>query len=155
MADPRPITGSAGHTITAVDGSVEIRLRFDEHCGLELVQHQGGLKTSSRYSALRQRFPRRDEAAQGDAMTWQPIDTARKHNGAGSEVLLYNGENVYIGHWWDGWQPDGGYNHDEDESMFTHWMPLPDPPAAVAPVACPHAPDWRRCCVADCTGVTP
>ena len=31
MADPRPITGSAGYTVTAVDDLVEIQLRFDEH----------------------------------------------------------------------------------------------------------------------------
>jgi len=67
---------------------------------------------------------------------WQPIETALKD---GSEVLIWNGEDVIIGYW------DGesfvtccGWTHialiegfKEDIEIFpvpTHWMPLPAPP---------------------------
>jgi Protein of unknown function (DUF551) len=72
-------------------------------------------------------------------MNWQPIETAPKD---GTHILAFEPfENVIVSTWW--WsQPDsknGGawYGTDPMDRLnwcqcFTHWMPLPSPPAAVA-----------------------
>lgn len=77
-------------------------------------------------------------------MEWQPIDTVPKD---GTRVLLTKGISVVLGHWES--NPEYGGDKEEDEigpgfqifscedswyswaiqeSYFTHWMPLPEPP---------------------------
>lgn len=70
--------------------------------------------------------PERDKALEAiKRISWQPISTAPKD---GIEVLLTNGEGVYIRHWctiteeWSDW----GMSHDGEHD--THWKPLPEPP---------------------------
>lgn len=63
---------------------------------------------------------------------WQTIETAPSEDLV--EVLLTDGCDIYVGHMWRGdWSVDGGLSHDEDSSMFTHWMPLPGLPECAAP----------------------
>jgi hypothetical protein len=62
---------------------------------------------------------------------WQPIKTAPRDD---TSILVWPGPRVdlcQVVHWMDegacsGWF-NGNFLYDEDE--FTHWMPLPEPPA--------------------------
>jgi hypothetical protein len=68
-------------------------------------------------------------------MTWQPIETAPKD---GTRILGTQGRYVALFRWRtvdeaqrrdyvkDGWRDENGWFADN----LTHWMPLPDPPAA-------------------------
>ncbi len=76
---------------------------------------------------------------------WQPIETARKD---GSKILIFVDGEIKIAYWsktprwwpWDGglerpcWVGftcgDDWFNEYWSETNPTHWMPLPDPPAA-------------------------
>lgn len=70
------------------------------------------------------------EALRQQAQTWQPIETAPKD---GTRILVARVTDGRVGiSWWDGLRLE-----DKDKwacySMLTpptHWMPLPDPPAA-------------------------
>lgn len=67
---------------------------------------------------------------------WQPIATAPKTplpNGEETQVLVCEGEIMYVAFWHDGcglWM-DPGIPGDHEDQRFnkpTHWMPLPEPP---------------------------
>lgn len=82
-------------------------------------------------------------------MEWQPIETAPKD---GTRIMLWRGyprfgfwQEMVIAQWFndswrwpdprenasthDVWSEDDLYYGFEDEENFTHWMPLPPPPA--------------------------
>ncbi len=70
---------------------------------------------------------------------WLPIETAPKD---GTVLLLWEGIDAFavIGHRFGHWQEDtyyrqGGYwsNGVGRVVIATHWMPLPEPPAATLP----------------------
>jgi hypothetical protein len=69
------------------------------------------------------------------AEAWQPIETAPKD---GTNILLWWPMQFHCaltGHWankwnpWIGWKVSG-WSHDMFKTEPTHWMPLPNPPAA-------------------------
>ncbi len=68
-------------------------------------------------------------------MTWQDIDTAPMD---GTEILTYQqhvryrGRFVVVHFFAEAWGGDGGWSDGEYDYQPTHWMPLPDPPAALA-----------------------
>jgi hypothetical protein len=73
--------------------------------------------------------------SEGEIEGWQPIETAPKD---GTDILVVHRENrsfLQIVAWEDGetvfkWcSPDGPDYH---ENAFSHWMPLPEPPARTA-----------------------
>ena len=61
-------------------------------------------------------------------MTWQPIETTPK---AFKPVLLWDGEDLFIGFHSPGYEPmlDRWVRADAFDDVWpTHWMPLPEPP---------------------------
>ena len=67
---------------------------------------------------------------------WQPIETAPKD---GREILLYDGDRVTFGGYLNaqsqGVEPQaehetfcGWWSVSGSDDVFTHWMPLPEPP---------------------------
>lgn len=75
------------------------------------------------------------------ARPWQPIETAPSD---GRYILVWGGRFETV----DRVQADGGYwRHQKDKlkSIPTHWMPLPEPPGALAAVnACPALEEAER-----------
>lgn len=64
---------------------------------------------------------------------WQPIKTAPKSGEpwparTTTEVLLTDGNSIYLG-FWNGHSWDDGDFHD-DMGEMTHWMPLPELPTS-------------------------
>ena len=64
---------------------------------------------------------------------WQPIETAPKD---GTEVLLWLGQSQYPRSELGRWDVDSPYGPTWrcravhfSETLMSHWMPLPDPPA--------------------------
>lgn len=56
---------------------------------------------------------------------WQPIETAPKD---GRQVLIACPEYIHIA-FWNGASWDDGDFQDNLGTFWTHWMPLPNPPA--------------------------
>lgn len=82
----------------------------------------------------------------GERPAWQPIETAKQHDG--KRVLLYwETRGACSGYWHIdeddaeeyGWRGDEDLCIPRDQHRCTHWMPLPDPPVA-SPVSAPRPP---------------
>src|SRR5690606_36923841 len=62
---------------------------------------------------------------------WQPIETAPRD---GTDVLLWDGEEIFVGYWSDSiWVSPGAWVKEEHRSdtvtyLPTHWQPLPAAP---------------------------
>ena len=61
-----------------------------------------------------------------DAVKWQPIETAPKD---GSLVDMWHKNGFRVVETW--WTDDKCWACVMDDSDFTHWMPLPEPPKAI------------------------
>lgn len=113
--------------------SIEFDIRNPEALSPSLTEQEEGNMSgkAARAEDWQNGYERGLEAA---APEWQPIETAPKDgfsNGPyqvayGPNLLLTDGEFVFIGFWngrsWD----DGDFNNDMGE--MTHWQPLPEPP---------------------------
>lgn len=70
-------------------------------------------------------------------MNWQPIETAPPTSGHGVHLLLYVPDyalsSLIVEGWMNPAHPGSPWvAHNGGQLTPTHWMPLPDPPAAAA-----------------------
>lgn len=137
---PCPFCGSRGALWTNIDNT---------QCRIECIAAANWTRTTPTCSGASLTFPSASEAitawntrASPSAPVgegWQPIETAPKD---GTLVLAwcvhpfrrYGGEGYegpVIAHWTN--HNDGGWTWYGLTGQFTHWMPLPQPPALLSP----------------------